>query len=138
MNKQICKYSIIRFQPYAETEEFANIGVVLYAAASKRVEFRLLEAKQHARITHFFDPVCREAFTQVSSIIRDEMERIKRLLGNGGSILLISLNFDPFRYHSNNASLFIPFISSPSGKIRTNNRMLCATRRATGTAYFFI
>jgi len=83
MNKQICKYSIIRFQPYAETEEFANIGVVLYATAAKRVEFRLLEGKQHTRITHFFDPECKEVFIQAAKVIRDEIERIKKLLGYG-------------------------------------------------------
>jgi hypothetical protein len=80
MNKQICKYSIIRFQPYAETEEFANIGVVLYASAAKRIEFRLLDGKQHTRITHFFDPECKEVFIQATKIIRDEIERIQKIL----------------------------------------------------------
>ena len=78
MNKQICKYSIIRFQPYPETEEFANIGIVLYVTASKRLEFKLLDVKQHARITHFFDhPLCKDVFVQTSKIIRSEIERIK-------------------------------------------------------------
>lgn len=81
MNKQICKYSIIRFQPYPETEEFANIGIVLYATASKRLEFRLLDGKQHARITHFFDhPMCKDVFVQTRKIIRAEIERIKKFL----------------------------------------------------------
>jgi len=86
MNKQICKYSIIRFQPYPETEEFANIGIVLYATASKRLEFRLLDGKQHARITHFFDhPTCKDVFVQTSKIIRAEIERIKKLLDETAS-----------------------------------------------------
>ncbi|NOT85662.1 MAG: DUF3037 domain-containing protein [Methylococcaceae bacterium] len=80
MNKQICKYSIIRFQPYPETEEFANIGIVLYATTSKQLEFRLLESKQHARITGFFDPICKAVFVQTTKIIRAEIERIKQLL----------------------------------------------------------
>lgn len=80
MNKQICKYSIIRFQPYPETEEFANIGIVLYATASKRLEFRLLDSKQHTRTTHFFDPVCKDVFVQTNKIIRAEIDRIKKLL----------------------------------------------------------
>ena len=86
MNKQICKYSIIRFQPYPETEEFANIGIVLYGTASKRLEFRLLDGKQHARITHFFDhPMCKDVFVQTSKIIRAEIERIKRFLDETAS-----------------------------------------------------
>lgn len=80
MNRQICKYSLIRFQPYPETEEFANIGIVLYATTSRRLEFRLLNGKQHARITGFFDPTCKEAFVQTGDIIRAEMERIKLFL----------------------------------------------------------
>lgn len=80
MKKQVCKYSIIRFQPYAETEEFANIGIVLYATASKRLEFRLLDSKQHARITHFFDPLCKDVFVQTNKVIRCEIERIKKFM----------------------------------------------------------
>lgn len=80
MNKQVCKYSIIRFQPYPETEEFANIGIVLYAAASKRLEFKLLESKQYARITHFFEPLSKDVFVQTSKIIYAEIERIKKYL----------------------------------------------------------
>lgn len=80
MIKQVCKYSIIRFQPYPETEEFANIGIVLYATAAKRLEFRLLDSKQHARITHFFDSTCKDVFVQTSKILQAEIERIKNFL----------------------------------------------------------
>lgn len=86
MNKQICKYSIIRFQPYPETEEFANIGIVLYATASKRLEFRLLDGKQHARITGFFDPKCKDIFVHTSKIIRAEIERIKKFIAETTSV----------------------------------------------------
>lgn len=80
MNKQVCKYSIIRFQPYPETEEFANIGIVLYATASKRLEFKLLETKHYARITHFFEPLNKDVFVQTNKIIHAEIERIKKYL----------------------------------------------------------
>ena len=82
MKKQVCKYSIIRFQPYPETEEFANIGIVLYVPASKRLEFRLLDSKHYARITHFFDPVCKPVFIQSSKVISAEIKRIKDFIGN--------------------------------------------------------
>ncbi|MEQ1528757.1 MAG: DUF3037 domain-containing protein [Methylococcales bacterium] len=93
MNKQICKYSIIRFQPYPETEEFANIGIVLYVSASKRLEFKLLDGKQHARITGFFDhPMCKDVFVQSIKIIRAEIERIKTFLSdkNGADVDLFA------------------------------------------------
>jgi len=82
MKKQVCKYSIIRFQPYPETEEFANIGIVLFVPATKRLEFRLLDSKHHARITNFFDSVCKPTFIQTSKVLRAEIERIKGFMGH--------------------------------------------------------
>ena len=78
MNRQVCKYNIIRFQPFAETQEFANIGVVLFAMGSKRLEFKLLESNQHKRITDFFDPLDRNVFGYAVKIIKAEIERINR------------------------------------------------------------
>lgn len=79
MNKKICKYSIIRFQPYAETEEFANIGIILYLPETKELHFKLLSAKEHERITHFFKPLKKEIYTNIIQIIRSELERIQSL-----------------------------------------------------------
>jgi hypothetical protein len=39
-HEQICKYSIIRFLPYTETGEFANIGIVLYVPALQRLVYK--------------------------------------------------------------------------------------------------
>ncbi|MGY0161661.1 DUF3037 domain-containing protein [Edwardsiella tarda] len=48
-----CLYSIIRYAPYAETEEFANIGVVL--CAPKLGQFHYLLTKgNNARVKNFF------------------------------------------------------------------------------------
>jgi hypothetical protein len=86
MNRQVCKYNIIRFQPFAETEEFANIGVVLFATASKRLEFRLLESRQHKRITDFFDPLAKDVFGYAVKIVKAEIERIQKFYDNGGRV----------------------------------------------------
>ncbi|QPK62877.1 DUF3037 domain-containing protein [Methylomonas sp. LL1] len=86
MNRQVCKYNIIRFQPFAETQEFANIGVVLFATASKRLEFRLLESRQHKRITDFFDPLNKDVFGYAVKIVRAEIERIQKFYDFGGRV----------------------------------------------------
>ena len=39
--KYACLYSIVRFAPFAETEEFANVGIVLSAPAIKCMEYKL-------------------------------------------------------------------------------------------------
>ena len=49
-----CHYSILRFLPYVETGEFANIGVVLLSMTGRYFGFRLLQ-RRIARVTHFFD-----------------------------------------------------------------------------------
>jgi len=108
MKKQVCKYSIIRFQPYPETEEFANIGIVLYVPAFQRLEFRLLDSKHYARITHFFDPVCKPVFIQSSKVIHAEIERIKGFMRNTDIDLyaeLIRGREDIIRFSANRALL---------------------------------
>ncbi|MDD4914725.1 MAG: DUF3037 domain-containing protein [Methylococcales bacterium] len=86
INRQICKYSIIRFQPFAETQEFANIGVVLFAIGSRRLEFRLLDSRQHKRITNFFYPLDTDVFGYTVKIVKAEIERIKRFYDLDGRI----------------------------------------------------
>lgn len=78
--KQACKYNIIRFQPYPETQEFANIGIVLYAPKSRTFAFRLLAANQHRRITRFFDKLDKTIFQNAVTLVREELKRIQRMM----------------------------------------------------------
>ncbi|NCH88146.1 DUF3037 domain-containing protein [Cronobacter dublinensis] len=48
-----CLYSIVRYAPFAETEEFANIGVVVCAPQKHLLLFRLTQGND-ARVTAFF------------------------------------------------------------------------------------
>lgn len=48
-----CLYSIIRYAPYAETEEFANIGVVLCAPKMGQFHYQLTHSA-NARVKNFF------------------------------------------------------------------------------------
>jgi len=83
MNKQVCKYSIIRFQPYTDTGEFVNIGIVLYVPDSGRLVYEILDPRQHERITRFFYQMKKKLFRNTVQIIRAELERIKNLLEQG-------------------------------------------------------
>lgn len=78
--KQACKYNIIRFQPYAETQEFANIGIVLYVPLTNTLVFKLLPARQYGRITHFFDTLDKRVFQDAVMLIREELTRIQKML----------------------------------------------------------
>jgi len=48
--KTLCLYAIVRFMPYAETQEFANVGVVMCVPDKNIFKFKLAP-KHFARIT---------------------------------------------------------------------------------------
>ncbi|AQZ51114.1 DUF3037 domain-containing protein [Martelella mediterranea] len=84
MKKHAVSYAIIRFQPHVETEEFANIGIVLVAPRISYLDFRL-ETRRLGRLTSFFDSV--EA-TTIRSVLKSynlELKRIRDLAGHNGS-----------------------------------------------------
>ena len=85
MNKIKCNYSIIRFLPYTETGEFANIGIVLYIPASQRLVYKLLNPEQHERITNFFKLINKSVFSDTLQIILAELERIKNFLSQNNT-----------------------------------------------------
>lgn len=78
--KQACRYNIIRFEPYTETQEFVNIGIVLYVPESRQFEFKLLPPNNYGRITGFFKALDKAVFQEAIHLIRNELERIGNLM----------------------------------------------------------
>jgi len=61
-----CLYSIVRYSPYPETEEFANVGVVLCAPKLNIFDF-MMANRNDSRVRKFFHddcifPVAKDAF----------------------------------------------------------------------------
>lgn len=54
MKKYACKYVVLRFAPYSETGEFANVGVLLYSKSHNLFVFKLDTADIGARVSKFF------------------------------------------------------------------------------------
>lgn len=73
--KGIYRYSIIRFRPYAETGEFANIGVIVFDIASGEADFRVAR-KRFARIGNFFDSLAHDAYSHAIEGLRIELPRM--------------------------------------------------------------
>lgn len=73
-----CLYSIVRYAPYAETEEFANIGVVLCAPKKHAFHFKLTQGND-ARISAFFrdDTIFPYAKDAVARELRLAKEQIR-------------------------------------------------------------
>lgn len=83
MIKHACQYKIVRFAPFAETEEFANIGIVLFCPASARLEFKFANAR-FGRVTAFFEGLEADVYKNVIYGLRNEFARIQNLIAHEG------------------------------------------------------
>lgn len=80
MKRLACQYAIIRFLPYAETGEFANVGVLLACPATGFFSARLMPTKHTRRITAFFDRLDKRVYRDSLNYFREELERVRELV----------------------------------------------------------
>lgn len=73
MKKFACQYALLRFRPFVETGEFANVGIVLMAPEARFFGFRLL--KRYARITQFFHQLDRRVYLEGRELFKEELDR---------------------------------------------------------------
>nr|WP_282097985.1 DUF3037 domain-containing protein [Shewanella oncorhynchi] len=71
----LCHYAIIRFMPFLETEEFANVGVLLFAPQTGYSAFKLAP-KRFARVTDFFDDLDGNIYQKGLHIFETELQRV--------------------------------------------------------------
>jgi hypothetical protein len=83
MKKIPCLYAIVRFCPFVETEEFANVGVVMISPEHRVFEFKLM-TKKHARITNFFEQLDAPIFKTAIQNLKEELTRIRGVLQRHG------------------------------------------------------
>ncbi|MEX0606194.1 MAG: DUF3037 domain-containing protein [Marinobacter sp.] len=79
MTRLGCQYAIVRFMPYIETGEFANVGILLWVPKTRYLGFKLLRRK-HARITQFFDELDRGVFLKTMGDLEAELRRVQVML----------------------------------------------------------
>ncbi|MES2350439.1 MAG: DUF3037 domain-containing protein [Pseudomonadota bacterium] len=80
-----CHYAIVRFTPFIETGEFANVGVVMFAPGVRFFAFRLM-VNRHARISNFFEGLDPKVFKASISSLREEMARLALILNQTGTL----------------------------------------------------
>lgn len=73
----VCQYAIVRFLPYAETGEFANVGIVLHCAQNGEFQFRLMSRVR--RITAFFEELDVTVYRRARKELSDELTRVEQL-----------------------------------------------------------
>lgn len=79
MTRIACQYAIVRFMPYIETGEFANVGILLWAPRTRYLGFKLLR-KKHARITQFFEELDRGLYLKTMANLEAELHRVQGML----------------------------------------------------------
>lgn len=78
MKKFACQYAIVRFLPYMETGEFANVGIVMLCPDADFFEFKLLARVR--RITAFFEELDAGIYRRAASDFKLELKRIRNWL----------------------------------------------------------
>ncbi len=79
MNRIVCQYAIVRFMPFVETGEFANVGIIMMSAKGRYFGFKL-QTNRHKRVTDFFDDLDAKIFRAAMDDISDELGRVHQLL----------------------------------------------------------
>ena len=73
MTKFACQYALLRFRPFAETGEFANVGIVFLAPEARFFGFKLLN--RYGRITQFFKELDKKVYLNGRMLFKEELER---------------------------------------------------------------
>lgn len=74
--RRVYRYTIIRFMPFVETGEFANIGILMMDAQQGAFKFRLLD-RRFGRITQFFDQMLKGTYQKVIRSLHDELGELE-------------------------------------------------------------
>lgn len=82
-------YTIVRFAPFSETGEFANIGIVLISPQLNYFDFKI-QRKKYARVVNFFKEVDQETYRAAVRNLHEELQRMKRFTNNDMSQLALT------------------------------------------------
>jgi hypothetical protein len=71
-----CHYTLVRFMPFVETGEFANVGVVLMSPSARFFGFKLVQ-DTNVRVTNFFQRLDGKVFGSVLRLAQEELRRVE-------------------------------------------------------------
>ncbi|NOJ26211.1 DUF3037 domain-containing protein [Vibrio coralliilyticus] len=75
--KLALSFTTVRFMPFAETTEFANVGVLVCAPQIGYVDFKLAPAK-FKRVSDFFDDLDGQLYAQAIATFEEELKYVKK------------------------------------------------------------
>lgn len=77
MNQYAMRFAVIRFMPYVQTREFANIGIILTHPKSGYFDFKI--EHRYSRLSKFFRHFEPSVYKVVTKAFAAELQRIKEL-----------------------------------------------------------
>jgi hypothetical protein len=80
MKKFACRYAIVRFLPYPETQEFANVGIVLACPETGYFGFKVEKHRRYGRVSGFFKRLDMAVFGAAMAGFEKELARIAALV----------------------------------------------------------
>lgn len=94
--KTLYEYAVVRFMPFAETEEFANVGIVLWGTKPNVIRTKLAPAP-FQRINSFFDDLDGNLYRQARYYMELELKRITSFANQVGPKQLDDVMFEVTR-----------------------------------------
>ncbi|MDO3383692.1 DUF3037 domain-containing protein [Gilvimarinus algae] len=76
--KVACQYAIVRFLPYMETGEFANIGVLAFAPKTGYLDFKLAQGA-FPRVTRFFAELDKKVYSKAVEGFAEELAEVRTI-----------------------------------------------------------
>lgn len=109
----ICNYAVLRFQPYPETGEFANLGVVMLC--SDGTFLYRVETSHYKRVTQFFSKLDKKVLLNARRNIASELARISDLMSDNDDDSALQMSV--FKHLTSASETLLRF--SPPGVIAT-------------------
>ncbi|MGR6863419.1 DUF3037 domain-containing protein [Aliivibrio salmonicida] len=88
--KVALQFAIVRFMPFAETSEFANVGILAFAPKIGFVSYKLAPAR-FKRVSDFFDDLEGQLYKQAIANFEDELNYIQNFAKNISGNELVGL-----------------------------------------------
>ncbi|HGT2382774.1 TPA: DUF3037 domain-containing protein [Neisseria gonorrhoeae] len=77
MNRYAMRFAVIRFMPYVQTREFANIGIIITHPQSGCFDFKI--EHRYSRLSRFFRRFDLPAYKAATRAFEKELQRIRNL-----------------------------------------------------------
>ena len=80
MNQYAMRFAVIRFMPYVQTREFANIGIIITHPQSGYFDFKI--EHRYSRLSRFFRHFEPSVYKAATNAFEKELQRIRNLVAH--------------------------------------------------------